>query len=154
MPSSELLEPGDLRLGEWLEGEVAQRRTAPELQRVAQQFEAVGGSARSAARDEPFGARDVELRRVGAEGVAGRLGDEAVLAEELAQPRDVDLDALGRSTRRRRAPQFVSEAVGRDRLVGVQQQHRKQRPLLDAAELRAEPGIDDLEWAEQPEIHV
>src|SRR5215207_6558283 len=61
------------------------------------------------------------------------------------------LFASGR--RRRLAPQLVDQQLGRDYLVGVQQQHRQQRPLLTPAEREGTVVLGHLQWAEEPEFH-
>ena len=60
------------------------------------------------------------------------------VAELLAQPRDVDLELLRGRRRRRLAPQLVDQPIGRDDLVGVQQQDREQRALLHRRRARSE----------------
>ena len=61
--------------------------------------------------DQLLEAPDVELPLMHAEDVAGTRRLQDVLAERLAQPRDVHLDGLARGRRRRPRPQVLDEAV-------------------------------------------
>jgi hypothetical protein len=77
---------------------------------------------------------------------AAVAGHEPAIAEFLAHPRDVDLDALGHRGRRRVAPHLVHEALGRDDVVGVQQQHGQHGALLASPQReRAAAVVDDLQ---------
>ena len=60
---------------------------------------------------------EVELARVDAEHVSGRLGDDPVGPEQLAQLRDEVLERRRRRPRRLLAPERVDQPVGRDRLA-------------------------------------
>jgi hypothetical protein len=81
------------------------------------------------------------------EQIAGRARQEPSVAELLAQPRDVDLHALGHRRRRRAAPHLVDEELRREDVAGVQQQHREQRSLLAPAERERAVAIGDLQRA-------
>jgi hypothetical protein len=76
-----------------------------------------------------------------------------VPAEHLAQTREVHLQRLAARLRRSLLPEGVDQAVGGDDLVRVQEQDREQRPLLGAADVHLPPVLDDLERAENPELH-
>ena len=60
------------------------------------------------------------------EPVAALRGHDRVVTvtrERLAQFRDVDIDGLSCGRRRRGAPQLVDQALSRDELIGMQEQH-------------------------------
>src|SRR5918992_28417 len=98
-------------------------------------------------------ATEIELRAVDLQHVARCPGDEPALPELLPQPRHVDLDALRSRPRRRLTPQSIDQAVGRNHLVGVQQQGHKERTLATAAEDEQPIVTDHLEWAKKTELH-
>jgi hypothetical protein len=79
-------------------------------------------------------------------------GDLLAASQRPPQPRDVDLDGLGRRRRRLLAPQLVDQAVAAERLPGVQEQHRQQRPLPRAADRHHTVAVDDLQWPEDAEF--
>jgi hypothetical protein len=61
------------------------------------------------------------------------------------------LDRLGRGIL---APQRHGEALGAHRLVGVQEQHRQQRPALLAAQPDGAAVAEHFERTENPELHL
>ena len=56
-------------------------------------------------------------------------------------------------SRRLLAPEPVDEPVGGDDLARVEEQEREQRPLIAAAEPNRRPLVENLERAEDPELH-
>ena len=84
--------------------------------------------------------------------VPGRLGNEHVGAERLAQLRDVHLQGVRGRPRRRLAPQLVDQPLHRDDLVPAQEQCREQRPLLRAPESEGAAAEAHLERAEDQEL--
>jgi hypothetical protein len=143
---AQLLELRRVCLRERLVGEVGQRRPAPQRERLAQLRGRGGGIGAGRLRDQRLKAGQVELGRLDVERVAGRGGHQPAIAELLAHARDVDLDALRHRGRRRVTPDLVHEALGRDDVVGVQQQHRQHGALLAPAEReRAVAFVDDLQ---------
>src|SRR6266542_108493 len=80
----QLLQAGDLGLGEALVAEVGERRTAPERERLLQ----------VPLFDQSLEALQVELARLDAQQVARSLGQQPLLTEHLPQLRDVDLQGL------------------------------------------------------------
>jgi hypothetical protein len=75
---AKLFEPRDLALRERLVCEVGERRSLPELERLA---ERVGPTL----LDETLESLEVELARLDANGVTGCASDDAVVAERLAE---------------------------------------------------------------------
>jgi hypothetical protein len=65
----------------------------------------------------------------------------------------VHLQALGRGRRRLLAPQLVDQALGRQSLVGMQEQQRQHSALLGAAEREHLSLVAGLQRAEDPEVH-
>jgi hypothetical protein len=148
-----LLQAGDLGLRERLVGQVGKRCSTPHRERLGQQPRRGQRLGFTGLGDEPLEAREVELGRIDPQDIARGARHQPVVAELLAQPRDVFLDALGDRRRRRRPPQLVDQPLRRDYLVGVQQQHRQQRPLLAPAQRQPAIVLDHLQRAEKPEIH-
>src|SRR5436190_19417111 len=104
----------------------------------------------------------IEATRLDAEQVAARAGHEEgagfplppARLERLAELRDVDLERAHRRRRRPRAPEVVDEAIGRDDPVRVQQEDRKERPLLGRCERDTTTVVADLQWPEDAELHL
>ncbi len=79
-----LLEPTDLVASERLEGEILQRRPAPERERSPQLLRALGRGAVPRLGRQPLEARKVEPLGVDAQDVAGWLRDERLQADRLS----------------------------------------------------------------------
>ena len=150
---AQLLEPRDLGLREALVGQVGECRPAPEGERL---MELLGALARAAPglMDEPLEAGQVGLLRPDVKHVSGRPGGEPVVAQLLAQSRDMHLEALGRRGRRLVAPQLVDQAVGGEHLIGVQQEEGQERARLDSAERERPALLNHFERAKEAEVHV
>ena len=130
-----LLEPGDLRLGERLEGQVGERRPAPQRECFAQDrgrtVGVPGGQRAAAVLDQPLEALGVELARLHADPVARRRRrHDLAVAERLAQTRDVHLHGAHRAARRLLAPQRERQPLRADRLVGVEEEDGEHRARL------------------------
>ena len=149
----QLLQTGDVRLGERLVGEVGQRVAAQEREGVREHLCGVRGGGRARGREEIAEAGEVELVGTDAEDVSGRARREAVGAQVLAQPRDVHLDGLRRRRRRIVAPQRGLDPVERHRLVRVQQEEREDRALLRASQCDRAAALGDLQRPEESEVH-
>ena len=112
---TKLLETSDLHLGERLVGEVAERRPAPKVERLAQRLRrACGVAAREQLAplvDEPLEPLDIDRIGPQLERVARPAPDEQPVAEHPAQAGNVDLQGLRRARRRRLAPELVDEPV-------------------------------------------
>ncbi len=142
---TKLFQSRDLGLGEGLIGQVRERWPAPERQRRAQHFRRL---LRIPARPKlsPLGekaleALDVELLGLERQHVPASMRHEVAVAEELAQLRDVDADAVERAGRHILAPEGVDQAIRRHRLAGIQEQHGEQRALLSATQLEPLPSF-------------
>ena len=59
---------------------------------------------------------------------------------------------LGRGRRRLLPPHRVDQAIGRDHLAAVQQQHRQQRPHLRRAHRHRPTVLDDLQRPQDPKL--
>src|SRR5581483_1119180 len=140
---AELLEACGLSGREPVIGEVGQRRPAPERERLGQLPLAV----------QPAEPLEVELPVLDAESVPRRVRLHALFPEQLPQRRDVHLQRLVRRLRRVVLPEGVEQPVLRDDLVRVQQQDGQERPLLRAAQVDDPVAGDDLQRAEDPELH-
>ena len=113
--------------------------------------------AARAARPSAAAARTgaVELVVVELQHVAGRAGDEhGRLAQRLAQARHVRVERGWASGRRALAPERVDQAVAREHLARVEQQHREQRLLPRAAERAAGGPPPSVEGPEDAELEA
>ena len=88
---SRLLQAADLIAGEWLEGEVLERRSSPERKRGAELLGPLARLGAACLRSEPLEACQVESLRVDTQHVSGRLGDDQLRTDRLSKPRDVVL---------------------------------------------------------------
>ena len=141
-------------------GDIGQRLTAPEAERLGEGLRRAlriasgkGAPAVPYHRLEQLGVgigwRQLEL-------VAGGPGDQQAavgLAEEPAQPQHVDADQVGRRLGRRVPPHLADKEVGRHNLPSVDQQGCQDRtPLRGSDPLPVFSG-PDLKRSEQPEPH-
>ena len=62
------------------------------------------------------------------------------------------LDLRQRARRRLLAVEVIGKPVDRDDAIRVQQQDRERRPLFRSTEPKQARLVDDLEWAEDPEL--
>ena len=133
-----LLQAGDLGLSERLVGEVSQRRPAPQPQRVAQE----AGGGRGISPGQRLTALDgqtlelvgIELTRRQLELIATMPGVDHAITQSPAQMKDITLERLGGSRGRSLAPQLVDQPLAGYHLTAVQEQDRKHRALLSAAQ--------------------
>ena len=137
------LEPRDLVLREGLEGEVGERRTAPERQRLV----------RLALPGQPAEALEVELAVGDRDDIPRRFRLEAVWPEQLAQLRHVHLERLRRGPRRRLLPERVDQAIRRDNAIAVEEQNRKQGFGLVACDVDQSRIVAHLERTEHSVAH-
>jgi hypothetical protein len=80
--------------------------------------------------------------------LASRVG-----RQRLAQPRDLDVQSLGRRGLSASAEQLVHQPVDAQRLVGVDQEQTEKRPLPAPAERDGATFGKNLDWTEDAEIH-
>ena len=135
----QVLEAGDGGLGEGLEREVAERRTAPQRQRASQPrgpgLGVARGQGAATLRRQELETVKVDLLGRGLQAVTRPLRhDHPGVADRFAELRHVHLDAVRRRPWRLAAPELVDQAVDRDRLVRVQEEDREQRTLFRAPE--------------------
>ena len=158
-----LLQPDDVPARERLGGEVGEGRSAPQLQRLAQQpgrqGVLAGGQAPAPLGGQPLEAVEVQLARVDPEQVAGRPRQQqvgapaAAGAQRLAQPRHVHPQRALRVARRAGPPEVLDQPVGRHHAARVQQQVGQERPLPDPAERQRPVVPHDLERSEDAKFH-
>ena len=151
---AQLLEAGDLALRERLVRELLQRRPAPERERFSELACALVGRRRLRVVEERLRPVHVELARLDAQQVPGRLGDDHVGAKQLPELRDEVLERRWSGTRRLFAPERVDQPVGGDGTPGVEQEQREQSTLLRASELQEFSVAADVERTEKTEIHL
>ena len=136
-----------------LVGEIAERGSAPQRQRLVQLVRGpvglAGGERGTTLVGERFEPGGVQAVVGHDQSVAARLGDEMTVAERLAQGRYVVVQAPGRGRRRRLAPQCVDQPLGGHRLVGVHEQHGEQQPPAPVRDLDASGAVvDNLQLSE------
>ncbi len=96
----QLLEPADLTESKGFEREIGERRPAPEAQRLPQPLRSpagvIGCQSLAPLVGEALASVEVELARLHVEQVAVRPGHHScgVVAEGLAEPRNLDLESL------------------------------------------------------------
>ena len=73
--------------------------------------------------------------------------------ERLSKPRDVNLDRLRGSRWRTLPPQLVDQPLGSERLIRVDHQQRKQRPLLGPRENNPALAVENLKPTKDAEVH-
>ena len=151
---AQLLEPPGLVPREVLLPDIRERRPAPEPERVTQQLDPPGG-IRIAARPSTSASKRLHVDAVARHGkpVAGRLRDENVPTDQLAQRRDGVLQRAGRRRGRAFAPEVGNEPVGRDHLTGAKRQRGEQRTLLPARQRDDPVAVPDLQRAEEADLH-
>ncbi len=134
-------------------GEVGQGRATPAAEGRVEKLDATGVIAcvdgAPCGREGGLEAVRVELARVDRQGVGARSGEQPTLAEALAQPRDVaGQSAAGGLS----APDVLTQALARDKLVGRDQEPQRQRPAPPAGDLDDRTvAATDLERPEDAE---
>ncbi len=161
----ELVEAADLRLGELGVGHVKQRVAAPQAEGLGQLGTGGGrivhepGVAFTRQALEPGG---VDGLRIHAQDVAARLRHEAACGragppfgrQRIAQPRDVERERLRTARRQVGAPDGLGDDVRRQHPVRVDDQQGQQGPLSARRHGQDPAVVDDLEWAQDPELHL
>ena len=161
---AELVQPGDLGLGELLVGEVGIRRPPPQRQCGLQRDQGGLGITRAQEADalgrQALEAHDVDGVRLHSQEIAGGLGREHVRAapvgagglQEAPEPGDIGLQRCHGACRGLVTPELLDQPVDGHHPVGRHDQHREERPLLRAAQGEQLPAADDLERAQRPEL--
>ena len=135
------------------ENDVGERGTAPERERPQTQRDSLLELTRAGLVDQALELQQVEAVGSHPKLVARRARHHNAGAKCLTQGVDVALHELLRRGRRPLAPELVHEARAGDGLVRVQEQHAKERALLGRAEPHRLPPVENLERAENPELH-
>ena len=147
------LEPGAVRACERVV-EIAERRPAPERERFPHRLRGAGAVAAVDFAEQLLEAIEVELARLDPHEVARGLRHDPLAPERLAEAGDVDLQRRASGLGRSRVPKLVDQAVAGDNPVGLEQEEREQRTLLDAAEGELPAVVGDLERPEDPKLHA
>jgi hypothetical protein len=158
----ELFETGDLRLGEGLEGEVCECRSAPECEGIPKRRGSllclIACELPPAALQQSLEAECIQLFRPYAQQVARGLLEQELcsgsVGEESPQPREIDVedrvDGLWDSIR----PELLDESLARDGLVRVYEQEAEERALFRATERECSPTPDDFKRPEDPKLEI
>ena len=154
----ELLEAGDLGLGERLVGEVRERGSPPQRKPFPQKG---GGALRVAAGKSAAALLHERLEPVQVEVAVLQLDDVAWIArrdrsaaERLAKVGDVALQDVRRCLGRVVAPELVDQPVAGDNLAGMREQNGEHGALARAAERNRLAAHPRLERAEDPELQA
>ena len=151
-----LLQPRSLALRKRLIREVRQRRPAPQRQRLpqpsARELRITLRERVAALRHARLESVRIELPRLQLEHVPAASGHEQTITQGLAQIRDVHLHGLCRAAGRALSPQLIDQAINRDNLPPVQQQHRQHSPLLWGPERQRTIVVDDLQRPKDSEF--
>src|SRR5918994_1353282 len=152
----ELLDRGDVGLCERLVREAAERRPAPKVQCLAKQLARaahLSAFQRFAPRErEALEALGVKLAGLHVQHVAATARNHDVLAELLAEARDVALDGLAGRVGRLLAPQLVDQPVHGNGLAAGEQQDRQYSSLFASSERDQPPFTLSLERAQYAEL--
>ena len=152
----EILEPACLGTGERFVGDVGQGLTSPESEGLLQPLRGAAGVAGGEPLPPVSGQA---LESIGVDAVG--LGDQRVSvsarrerlrAEDLAEPRDVDLHGLGGGRGRALPPEGVDDPVHGDRLTAVDQEVREDRALARTSQPDWLIPLENLQRAEDPEL--
>jgi hypothetical protein len=148
----QLLEPAQFVTHARLVRQVFESATAPKTECRLQLLRSLARLRALRLRDQPLEAREVEVFGIDPQDVPGRLRQEQVGADRLAQAGDVVLERGGGGLGGVRAPEFVDQPVARDRLVRMQKQVREEDPEPLAAQEDGAAVLDDRQWAENAEF--
>ncbi len=155
-----VLERLDSKLGEGrrrgadrFTGQVGKRISPPQRERLVEQRSGLAWLARTRLVAEAAETVEIELTELDTEQIAGRPSDDAI-AELAAEAEDVVLQRSESRGRRIVAPDQVGQPVGCDDSVRVEQQRCDDGAALRAAERQHTLAVEDLDWPENPELHV
>ena len=151
------LEPGDLGLCERLGRQIGECRPTPQCDGACECRLGFGERLRaklgSAFGQEPLELVHVEIAGSDAEDIARRFrGERAVVAEEPAELRDVDLHAVGGGCGGIVAPERIDEAIARYDAISLEEQQREHAALLETTEWNDARVVDHFEWSEDSEL--
>ncbi len=153
----QLLQPGDLGLGERLVAEVGQGRPPPQGQRLGQGVGGLGGGpvgqGLATLGEQALEPAQVDLVGDGPEQVPGRPGDQPPLGQGPAQPRHGRLEGVGRPRGRVLAPQLHQHALAGHDLVGVQDQQGEHGPLAGSPVRDRPPAVRQLQRTQEANLH-
>ena len=153
----QLVEACDLALGEVLVGEVGERASSPQSERLSERLPGSAGILLE--QTMAFCRETLELPRVEiavgeGKSVAGRHGLDRCGTERAAKLRDEVLERLRSGRRRRAAPELLDQTIRGDDLARVQGEKREQRTLASCAELDDATVVGDLERTEDANLHA
>ena len=137
---SQLVEPADLALRPVLEGELGQRRAAPEREGLHEQRASFLRCRTPRVAQEPLEAMHVDLVTRHGEQVPRWAEQEDVRPERLPQRDDAVLHRRRRVLRRLGAVELVDELLGRHHPARAQEQRDEQRALASAPRERSPPA--------------
>jgi hypothetical protein len=133
--------------------ELAERRAAPERERIAQQRRRGGRGPAAGIADQRAEAVGIDDRVGSVEQIAAVLRHDALRADRLAQPRHLQIERVHRIARRALRPQRLREHVARHAPPPPCQQQRQQQPLLSTSDRHGPPTVVHLQRSQDPELH-
>ena len=155
---AQLLEPGDVGLGERLVGEIRERRPAPEGKGLAQH--SLGSrriaifERRAALIGEPGEAMEVDPLESTSSDVARGARDDRLRAQSLAELGDVDLNRVRGGFWRISRPEALDEPVDGDDATRLEREDGQQSTQLLAAERDSLSALACLQGAEEPQLEL
>jgi len=149
---AQVLQPHDVRLREWLVGEVLQRASPPQTQGLPQQVRLLFRPGAPGVSQQALEAYGVEVVRAEAQGVPRWAGEEHPVREHLPHLRDVGLDHLP-GAHGRLLPKVLDQPMARDGAARVQEQDGEQRTLFRRRDHDLGLAVHDLERPQNAELH-
>jgi hypothetical protein len=150
---AKLFQPRDVLRKRRLKGDVGQRRTTPDRERVRQLGGALFCRHWLGIADETLEAIDIDLSWVGAEHVAPSTCGDNVRPKDLTKTRNVVAQGRRGILRCAPTPKLIDEPIASDDLVCMQHQKRKHSSLLGPTDLDLSISVPDLERAENTKVH-
>jgi hypothetical protein len=152
-------EPGGFGLERRTHGDVDERITPPEADRLSKRCRGrehiVGASQGASTLDHRQEALLVELVGKQVEAVAARDKVETrcvvAVVEQLAQLRHPHLQRVTGPAGLKRRPQLINDAIGADDLAGAEREQGEQTPLLRRPRCYVDAVDDDLQRSQQPD---
>ncbi len=149
-----LVEARDLGLQERLEGEVGERRPAPERQRVRERRRALGRRQGRRIPDETLEAPRVDGAGVDPEDVSGGAGLDRLPTERSPEAVDGVLHDRFGGRRRLAVPEVVEQRVHRDDRSRVEREVGEQGALPRTTQREPLTRGANLKWSEQEDFHL
>ena len=151
----ELIQPRRFVLGEGLVGEVAERRPAPELQRLTQQLDPPAGVRCLCLVEQPLEAAGIDCFLLDSERVSGSARLDHTGPQDLAKLGDRVLQRRRGRWGRTFAPQLCDQALSGDDFARVKNKQRQHGALSLPTEWESAFALPYLQRTQDPKLeHV